>query len=159
MLLTATENLTIVDLKPFWKRGWLRDRGLATEVRQWFDRLEVRPVDGTKLPLGSFSGGNQQKVILGKWLRVDPKVLLLDEPTQGVDVGAKAELHRQIVKVSEQGAAVIISSTDVEELATLCDPVLIMRDGRVTDVLTGTDVNVKNINASSLSAAVRTEGA
>jgi len=158
MTLTAAENMTIVDLKPFWKRGWLRDGRLAAETRQWFELLEVRPVDGWGLPLASFSGGNQQKVLFGKWLRTEPKVFLMDEPTQGVDVGAKAELHRQIIKASENGAAVIISSTDLEELATLCDRVLIMQEGRITAELSGGDVTESNINSRSLAVANSPEG-
>jgi ribose transport system ATP-binding protein len=96
--------------------------------------------------MASFSGGNQQKIVMGKWLRLNPKVLLLDEPTQGVDVGAKAGLHRQVLAARAQGTAVVISSTDVEELATLSDRVLIMRNGRVAHELVGDEVNETNIN-------------
>jgi ribose transport system ATP-binding protein len=158
MLLSAAENLTLPNLKPFWARGWLSGRAETVEAREWFDRLQVRPSDGIRLPLGSFSGGNQQKVLFGKWLRLAPKVLLLDEPTQGVDVGAKAELHRQIINAGAAGAIVVISSSDVEELATLCDRVLIMREGRVAEELTGDDVTEKQINRSSHQAATLSAG-
>jgi ribose transport system ATP-binding protein len=98
--------------------------------------------------LRTLSGGNQQKVVMARWLRIDPQVLLLDEPTQGVDVGAKAELHRQVLAASAHGTAVVVSSTDVEELVTLSDRVLIMRAGRVAEELTGERVTENAINHS-----------
>jgi ribose transport system ATP-binding protein len=158
MTLDAETNLTIAALKPFWRRGWLSRRAAGAEAAHWFGQLQVRPVDGIRKPLASFSGGNQQKVLLGKWLRLAPRVLLLDEPTQGVDVGAKAELHRQIIKVAESGAAVVVSSTDVEELATLCDRVLIMRDGVIAAELAGDDVTETRINTDTHAVSTRNEG-
>jgi ribose transport system ATP-binding protein len=148
MHMNATENLTIVNLGRFWKRGMLRNKDEELESARWFERLQVRPLDGLRNVLASFSGGNQQKIVLGKWLRMAPKVLLLDEPTQGVDVGAKAELHRQIIGASTNGAVVIVSSTDVEELASLCDRVLIMRNGEFATELVGDSVNEADINRS-----------
>ncbi|MGK5115497.1 sugar ABC transporter ATP-binding protein [Geodermatophilus sp. CPCC 205506] len=149
MQLTATDNLTLVDLAPFWSRGVLRRKAESTEAAGWFDRLQVRPPRALNAPLSSFSGGNQQKILFAKWLRMQPDVLLLDDPTQGVDVGAKAVLHRQIITERERGAAVVISSTDVEELASLCDRVLIMHEGRVAQVLDGPDVTEAGINRAS----------
>lgn len=148
MNLTAAENLTMVDLAPFFKGGVLRTGMEMDDAGRWYERLQVVPTGGLRNVLASFSGGNQQKLVLGKWLRVAPKVLLLDEPTQGVDVGAKAELHRQIIEACRNGAVVIVSSTDVEELATLCDRVLIMRSGLVAAELTGDQVNEFEINRS-----------
>jgi ribose transport system ATP-binding protein len=155
MTLDAESNLTITSLKPFWRRGWLSRRAAGAEAAYWFDQLQVRPVDAIRKPLASFSGGNQQKVLLGKWLRLRPRVLLLDEPTQGVDVGAKAELHRQIIKAAESGSAVVVSSTDVEELATLCDRVLIMRDGVIAAELAGDDVTETRINRGTHAVLTR----
>ena len=82
-------------------------------------------------PVSELSGGNQQKVVLGKWLKDDVKVLLVDEPTQGVDVGAKAEIHAQLRKLADAGVAVLLVSSDIAELVALSDRVLVMRDGRV----------------------------
>lgn len=149
LALSAAENLTLPSLRSFWANGWLSKRRESAEVSDWFARLQVRPSHGMRLPLSSFSGGNQQKVLFGKWLRLGPKVLLLDEPTQGVDVGAKAELHRQILNARAFGAVIVISSTDVEELATLCDRVLVLRDGVVAGELRGDDVTEQEINRSS----------
>ncbi len=82
-------------------------------------------------PLKLFSGGNQQKMVLAKWLRVRPRVLLLDEPTQGVDVGAKAAIYELIVAAKRDGAGVLLCSSDTKELVQLCDRVLVLKDGRV----------------------------
>jgi ribose transport system ATP-binding protein len=124
----------------------LRSRVEKAEVSTWFRRLEVRPADGMNEPLGTFSGGNQQKVLFGKWLRQSPKLLLLDDPTQGVDVGAKAALHRHILDLAGKGAAVLISSTDVDELVALCSRVLVMRDGQIAQQLDGSDITTSAIN-------------
>jgi ribose transport system ATP-binding protein len=86
-------------------------------------------------PVGTLSGGNQQKVVLARWLALGPRVILFDEPTQGVDVGAKAEIHRLIRQLADEGAAVVLISSDLEEIVAECDRVAVMHDGRVTGVL------------------------
>ena len=96
-------------------------------------------------PLSIFSGGNQQKILFGKWLSQQPSVFLLDEPTQGVDVGAKADLHRELVTAAQNGAAVIVSSSDLEELADLCDRVLVIVDGKISAELVGAELTEGNI--------------
>ena len=88
-------------------------------------------------PVGRLSGGNQQKVVIGRWLQSKPKVLILDEPTRGVDVGARAEIHRLIRGLARQGMAVLVISSDPEELPDLCDRVLIMAEGRIVGELAG----------------------
>jgi ribose transport system ATP-binding protein len=137
MNLNARENLTLPDLRPFWSRLHLHHKQEMAETRRWFARLMVRPADAVQQPLASFSGGNQQKVLFGKWLRQRPSAFLLDEPTQGVDVGAKAELHRQLLTLAAEGTAVLLSSTDIEELAALCDRVVVFRAGRIAHELNG----------------------
>jgi ribose transport system ATP-binding protein len=87
-------------------------------------------------------------VLFGKLLRLSPRVLLLDEPTQGVDVGAKAELHRYVLAAATDGAAVVVSSTDLDELATLCDHVYFIRNGEIVDDIRGVDVTVASLNRS-----------
>jgi ribose transport system ATP-binding protein len=146
MEMTALENLTLPAMKKFFRGGFLRMRAELAESRQWMDRLTVRPEAAMKAPLASFSGGNQQKILIGKWIRLSPRVMLLDEPTQGVDVGAKAQLHRHIIEVSDAGAAVVISSTDAEEIAVLCDRVLIIQSGVIAEELTGSDISVAELD-------------
>jgi ABC-type sugar transport system ATPase subunit len=86
---------------------------------------------------GSLSGGNQQKVVFAKWLDAQPSVFLLDDPTRGVDVGAKAEMHALIRSTAAAGAPVLICSTDIDELADLCDRVVVLHQGRMSAELSG----------------------
>lgn len=152
MTLSARENLTMSGLQPYWKPPFIK-RGLErTDATKWFDRLGVRPAGATEAPLETFSGGNQQKVLFGKWLRLTPKVFLLDEPTQGVDVGAKAELHHQLIEAARSGAAIIVSSSDVEELTAICHRVLVMRSGRFVADLTANAITASRISHASLGA-------
>jgi ribose transport system ATP-binding protein len=140
MELTARENVTLPSLKPFWRRLTINRRLEREHTRRWFERLSVRPADAVEDALSIFSGGNQQKILFAKWLSQGPSVFLLDEPTQGVDVGAKAELHRELARCAAEGAAVLLSSSDLEELADLCDRVLILIEGRVSTRLSGSDL-------------------
>jgi ribose transport system ATP-binding protein len=100
--------------------------------------------------MNQLSGGNQQKVILARWLRQEPSVLVLDEPTQGVDVGAKADIHTLIDEAAAQGAAVLVCSTDHEELVRVCDRVVIMRRGRAAEILRGDKITAENITAATI---------
>ena len=108
----------------------LRPAALRAVAQHWVDELRIRcQVDD---PAGRLSGGNQQKLVFAKWLATDPRLLLLDDPTRGVDVGAKREMHTLIRRLAGQGRGVLLCSTDLAELAELCDRVLIMHRGRVT---------------------------
>lgn len=132
---SARENFSVVDVRRFWHNLHLNKRRERQEALTWFTTFGVRPQGKVDLPLNAFSGGNQQKILLAKWLRCNPRVLLLDEPTQGVDIAAKAMIHRQIRMVADRGAGVIVSSSDVDEISALCDRVLVFRDGRIATVL------------------------
>ena len=94
-------------------------------------RLAVKTA-GIEAPITSLSGGNQQKTILGRWLLTEPKVLLLDDPTRGVDVGAKAELYRLMDGLCRAGLGIIVTSSELPELLTLCDRILVLCEGRQT---------------------------
>jgi ribose transport system ATP-binding protein/rhamnose transport system ATP-binding protein len=92
-------------------------------------------------PVGNLSGGNQQKVVLAKWLARKPQVLLLDEPTRGVDVRAKAEIHRLVRRIASEGIAVLVSSSEAPELLDLCDRIIVMAQGRSVDVVEAADAS------------------
>ena len=96
-------------------------------------------------PVATLSGGNQQKVVLGKWLALRPRVIVFDEPTQGVDVGAKAEIHRLIRGLADEGAAVVMISSDMEEIVAESDRVAVMHDGRITGILPRADCTPESI--------------
>jgi ribose transport system ATP-binding protein len=151
-LLTSRENVSISDPTRYWRWPRLSQRSERAEMRDWVKRLDVRPPN-TEQGFASLSGGNQQKLVLARWLRRDPNVLLLDEPTQGVDIGAKAAIHHQIISVAQRGAAVIMSSSDVDELAALCHRVLVLRGGRVDSQLEGRSVSATNISRACLGQA------
>jgi ribose transport system ATP-binding protein len=140
MSLSAQENLTLPTLGQFWSGLRLRRKSELAETTRWFRSLQVRPAAGARSLLSVFSGGNQQKILFGKWIRQAPRAFLLNEPTQGVDVGAKAELHKLLLELAGTGTAVIISSTDIEELAALCHRILILHDGRIAGELVGSEI-------------------
>jgi ribose transport system ATP-binding protein len=153
MTMSARENLTLPNLKPFWKGGVVRRKAEKARTNEWFERLSVRPANAVEEPLSIFSGGNQQKILFGKWLSQKPSVFLLDEPTQGVDVGAKSDLHRELVSAAQDGAAVVISSSDLEELADLCDRVIVVVDGKISSVLEGAQLTQGAITRSFMPLA------
>jgi len=153
MNMTARENLTMPDLSPFWKGLRLRRKLERQRTIEWFQRLDVRPGTAYEQELAIFSGGNQQKILFGKWLSQGPTVFLLDEPTQGVDVGAKADLHRELRAAAAEGAAVVVSSSDLEELADLCHRVLVLIDGRIASELTGAEVTEAQITREFMPVA------
>ena len=108
---------------------------------------------GLDEPVSSLSGGNAQKVVIGKWLMREPQVLLLDDPTKGVDVGTKAEFYALLTRLSEAGKTIIFYSSDDEELIGLCDRVLVMYDGMIRTELAGTSLTKENLIAASLGVA------
>ena len=131
MEMSVRENLTLPLLRPLRRAlGRLDGRAERAETRSWMATVGLRPPDPEQR-LKLFSGGNQQKIVLAKWLRVRPRVLLLDEPTQGVDVGAKAAIYELILAARRDGTGVLLCSSDTKELVSLCDRVLVLREGRV----------------------------
>jgi ribose transport system ATP-binding protein len=132
--MTVRENFTLTGLRPYVTMRGLSGRGERSDVRTWMQRLSVR-AHSIEASIDQLSGGNQQKIVIGKWLRRDPKLLLLDEPTQGVDVAAKAELHLLVDEAAAAGAAVVVSSSDEAELERLCDRVIVLRRGLAPTVL------------------------
>ena len=104
-------------------------------------------------PVGRLSGGNQQKVVIGRWLQSAPKVLILDEPTRGVDIGARGEIHRLIRDLAAKGMAVLVISSEPDELPDLCDRVLVMAEGRIVSELAGQRVTRNAIIEASYAAS------
>jgi ribose transport system ATP-binding protein len=147
------ENLTIADLRGFVAAGRVRRGAEVAEVAAWIERLQIATL-GPEAPIATLSGGNQQKVLLGRSLRLEPRVLLLDEPTQGVDVGARAEVHRIIDEAAAHGMGALVASTDDEELVRLCHRVLVLQQGRIVRVLhRGRDLTVEALNHAQLARA------
>lgn len=141
---TVRENLTIPWIGRFFRRGVFRIRRERAETRGVLRAFDVRPPEGDRL-LGTLSGGNQQKLVVARWFETKPRVLLLHEPTQGVDVGARREIYRRLREAASQGLAVLLASGEFEDLAYLCDRVLIFRDGRVVATLEGEELTYERI--------------
>ncbi|HSQ56331.1 MAG TPA: sugar ABC transporter ATP-binding protein, partial [Gemmata sp.] len=133
-------NLSLPNLDLLGSRLGVNRRAEAELHRTWIDRLRVRTPSAAQ-PVGLLSGGNQQKVVYGKWLARRPKVLILDEPTRGVDVGAKAEIYTLIDELAGQGVAVWMITSDMEELLGMSDRVVVMHEGRVAGELAGDQLN------------------
>jgi ribose transport system ATP-binding protein len=110
--------------------------GERNAVRDAIVRVGLRPADPAR-PAGLLSGGNQQKTLVGRWTAVAPAVLLLDEPTRGVDVGARADIHAEIRRLAEAGTAVLFASSELEEVLLLADRVVVMHDGSPAGELPG----------------------
>lgn len=145
------EHIVLPRLGPLQGRVRLRQRAARRDAAQWATQLDVQPplIDRR---MEKFSGGNQQKAVLARWLRTEPKVLLLDEPTQGVDVGAKAAIYRKIRDSANDGMAVLVASSDAEELVHVCDRVLVFRSGGVAIELRANTLTVERLTAETLGA-------
>ena len=153
--MSLQENVTLTDLGRHTSRARLSHSKERAEVEEWLTKLDVRP-PVAEAALDSLSGGNQQKIVLAKWLRTSPRVLLLDEPTQGVDVGAKASIHALVRRAADEGAAVVIASSDDEEIEDTCDRVLVLRDGHLAGELVGDQVSLEALGRLQLAGAPRT---
>jgi ribose transport system ATP-binding protein len=134
--MSVAENLTLPRVRRRGRRLRIGARWQADEAAAMIAKLDIRPAD-PRAPVGTLSGGNQQKVLLAKWLAGAPSLLVLKEPTQAVDVGARHGLIDAIRDAAADGCAVLIASVDAADLAVLCDRVLVFRDGRVAGELTG----------------------
>ncbi|MDO4269521.1 MAG: ATP-binding cassette domain-containing protein [Eubacteriales bacterium] len=129
-ILNIRENTVISSLKKYMKHGVLNDKEMKKDTDWSIQAMRIKtPTQETKIR--SLSGGNQQKVILGRWLLTDPEVLLLDEPTRGIDVGAKYEIYQLIIDLANRGKAVIMVSSEMPELLGVCDRILVMSGGRL----------------------------
>ncbi|MEU4995799.1 sugar ABC transporter ATP-binding protein [Streptomyces sp. NPDC021622] len=140
MLESVTNNVSVSSMSRFSRGGWL-DRGAEKKAAQTATReLSLRP-DNPSAPVRTLSGGNQQKAVLARWLLRGCRVLLLDEPTRGVDIGARAELYAVIRRLADDGLAVLLVSSEVPEVLGLADRVLVLREGRVVHTAPARDLD------------------
>ena len=134
------KNVTLSSFARFARRGLLNERAERAAARQQLEALELRPADPDRAA-GTLSGGNQQKILLARWLVHGTKVLLLDEPTRGVDVGARAEIYSLIRTLSAAGTAIVIVSSEIEEVLGLADRVLVIAEGRILTTVNASDID------------------
>lgn len=140
-----------VSLPKIGVRGmrWLGEARERNEVQSWIDSLNVVPNDPEKL-FSALSGGNQQKAVLARWMRCGASVVLLDEPTNGVDQGSKHGIYETMKQAAAGGTTFVFASSDLEELCAVCDRVLVMVDGRISGVVSGADLTVPRLMHESL---------
>ncbi|MYH70963.1 MAG: sugar ABC transporter ATP-binding protein [Acidimicrobiia bacterium] len=144
LTMSTKENITLPQLQSLTVGGWISTRRERSEARKWIDRLGVLPTDPNKATR-YLSGGNAQKVVLSKWLRRDPAILLLEQPTAGVDVGARGAIWNLIRSEASVGTSIVVTSPDWDELPATCDRVLVLAGGRISAELTGADLNEDSI--------------
>jgi ribose transport system ATP-binding protein len=147
--MSVQDNLSFAALGGFSRAGVV-DRAAEREaVARIVKLLAVRSA-GTEVAAGALSGGNQQKLVIGKWLMVGPRIILLNDPTRGIDVGTKQEIYALLRELADAGAAILFYSTDYDELIGCCDRVLVMYDGAVLRELVGDEITERALIASAL---------
>jgi len=137
------ENSTLPTLPLFARLGWIDRAEESNVIRRLFERLRVRAKPDAIT--AELSGGNQQKIVMAKWLAAECDILILDEPTRGVDVGAKAELHAWIDELASQGCAVLLISSELPELINLSTRILVLRSGHVVGEVSRTDATQEGL--------------
>ena len=138
------DNINIASYKKL-KKGKLIDKKLETAAAQkYVEKLNIKTTN-IKKRIGDLSGGNQQKAVLSRWLQTEPEILILDEPTHGIDVGAKAEIYGIIRDLADQGITILLISSELPELLMLSDRVVVMSMGRVSGIVEPQDYSEENI--------------
>jgi len=141
---TVARNTTMAIQRTLTKAGMLTSGAENAAARIWASRLEVK-TNALDTMAGTLSGGNQQKVVLAKWLATNPRVLIIDEPTRGIDVGTKAEVHRLLSELAGEGLAILMISSELPEVLGMADRVLVMREGRITAEIMRADATSESV--------------
>ena len=144
-VLSISDNVSIASLDQYLVGGiMLNDRKIEELVQENVKKLSIK-TPSSKTQIQSLSGGNQQKVLISRWLANDPDILILDEPTRGIDVGAKYEIYCIIAELAKQGKSIIMISSEMGELIGMSDRIMVMCEGRVTGFVDGKDATQENI--------------
>jgi inositol transport system ATP-binding protein len=141
---SAYENISLVNLKQFVSKVLLDDNAIAVEALRMKDLLNIKITD-FHVPVSTLSGGNQQKIVLAKWLLGNVKIMILDEPTRGIDVGSKAEIHRLMGAFAREGMAIIMISSELPEILGMSDWIVVMQEGKINGVLSRDEANQESI--------------
>ncbi len=148
--LSISSNISLPSLRRYLSPlGLVRRGGETRTAREFKDRLRIRAAS-VEVPVGTLSGGNQQKVVLSKWLNTRPRILILDEPTRGIDVGAKADVHQMIDELARSGMAIIVISSDLPEVLAMSDRILVMREGRQVGIFDRGEATQERILAAAM---------
>ena len=144
--MSLIENMIAPQINAFSRHGLVNAREAEAATQQYKEMLNVK-YSSPFQNIGSLSGGNQQKLMLAKLLAMKPKVLILDEPTRGIDVGAKAEIHQLLRKLSDEGISIIVISSEMPETVGVCDRVVVINVGRVIGEIKGAELTQEKIVA------------
>lgn len=147
--MNITHNITLPVLDRFSKRGWVNQQRERRNAKEYADMLNIK-AHGLWEPVMKLSGGNQQKVVLAKWLATNPKILILDEPTRGVDVGAKVAVHEFVSQLASRGVAIIMMSSELPEILGMSDRVMVMFEGRIVQEFAREEVTQDKILAAAV---------
>jgi rhamnose transport system ATP-binding protein len=150
---SVTANITLATLRRYVSRVGLINARAERSVADGFRRMLRIRTPSLDTPVEQLSGGNQQKTMLAKWLTTEPGVLILDEPTRGIDVGTKAEVHRIVAELAHSGISIILISSDLPEVLAMSDRVLVMREGRLTGAFDHSEATQENVIAAAMGAA------
>lgn len=158
MSMSITSNISLPTLKRYTNRlGLIKRRQEKETAEQFKERLNIR-TPSVQLVAGKLSGGNQQKVVLSKWLNTRPKLLILDEPTRGIDVGAKVEVHHMINELTQEGIAIIMISSDLPEVLAMSDRVLVMREGQQMAIFEREEATQEKVMTAAMGQSNQTGG-
>ena len=141
---SVASNMALPKMRSYTKTGLLCHGHLHKHADSVMSDLRLRPLN-VRQPIGTFSGGNQQKAIIGRWLAASTNIFLFDEPTRGIDVGAKSEIYDLIEKLASEGNAILVVSSEMPEIMRLSDRVLVMREGRIVADLASEEITEENI--------------
>jgi ribose transport system ATP-binding protein len=150
--MSVRDNLSFAALGALSRFGVI-DRASERDAVARIVRLLAIRTQGVHVPAAALSGGNQQKLVIGKWLMVSPRILLLDDPTRGIDVGTKQEIYQLLRELARDGAAILFYSTDIDELVGCCDRVLVMVEGAIRRELGGHEITEHALVSSALDLA------
>jgi ABC-type sugar transport system ATPase subunit len=128
--MSVLENLVMPSTPTTSRRGFLNSPVESRITDEFIEKLSIQTPSKWQF-IGNLSGGNQQKVILARWLNISPKILIIDEPTRGIDVGARSEIHKLLRRYAEDGVGIIMISSEMEEVLSISDRIVVLRDGRV----------------------------
>jgi ribose transport system ATP-binding protein len=144
--LPVLENIVLPTLNEHARVGWVDQRALRDTAQNYVDKLNIRTPHLQQKAM-FLSGGNQQKVVLAKWLALQPKILIMDEPTRGIDVGAKAEVHTLMSQLAQSGMGIIMISSELPEILGMSDRILVMHEGHATALLDRAEATQEKIMA------------
>lgn len=155
--MSVKDNLMLASLKKFSKMGFLSESDKQKYSEEYISKLAIKTPSPEQL-IKNLSGGNQQKVILARWLITDPQMIILDEPTRGIDIGAKGAIEDIIQSLAAQGISILYISSEIDELVCNCDRVLVMREGRMVQELSNDEISRKNILKALAQTTAKKEG-